>query len=150
MERWYLDRWISYQLKDIDHISEPHEKELRFISMIARSGLSDSQITQLLKQLERPYSYSDDVAYHFKYGWVTPSPASEFISSHLDDWLEQLAEEGDINRLSAIANKVDSLLNTTEEGENSKPDVGREPHNKSAIEDHFSVLDADPEDDGHD
>lgn len=123
MERWHGNGWISYRLQDLDHLSEQEENEIRFIAPIARSGLSDFQIGQLLKELRAPYAYADDVAYNFKYGWVTPPPHYDIVSANVDGWLEQLAEEDDTERLLELGNKIYDLLHPAEEkvGESNNP-----------------------------
>ena len=127
MERWHQNGWIIYRLHELSQFCHRDECEIRFIAPIARSGLSDSQINQLLKELRAPYAYGDDVAYHFKYGWVTPQHAFDFVSSNVDEWLDQLGEEEDFDRLAEIGNKIHGLLySDVEEAQEEDDDEGDE------------------------
>ncbi len=74
--RWYANGWLSYDVSQKPVIDPPLEAELRFITSVARSGLPDSLIHEMLKPLSKPYRFDPEaIAYSFIHGWVE-APAS--------------------------------------------------------------------------
>jgi hypothetical protein len=96
---------------------EPERFELAFLRDITRSGLRPDQVNLLLQSLEKPYAYNPQtILLSFMHGWVQlapppdpPSP-SEVIGEHLDEWLSELAESGEAERLAEIAQTVTRLI----------------------------------------
>jgi hypothetical protein len=117
--RWHSMGWISFNLKETDVIEQPQEDEVRFVRNLARSGLSDAQINHLLQELPKPYSFYGEPAFHFEYGWIVPSVPSredpfDVVSENVDDWLEDLANDGKTARLEELASKINELLDQGE------------------------------------
>jgi hypothetical protein len=97
-----------------EKVDEPQRFELAFLRDITRSGLRPDQINLLLQSLDKPYAYNPQkTLLSFMHGWVQlsnpPSPA-EVIEEHLDDWLSELADNGETERLAEIARTVTRLI----------------------------------------
>ena len=112
---------MSFDIDQVTELEPPLEWELSFVASMARSGLNDAQITELLSTLEQPYRYkSDSIAFSFEYGWVCPPPEKEpfdVIEDAIDHWLESLAEEGQTQRLAALQHQIVELLAGSESEE---------------------------------
>lgn len=118
-QRWHSMSWISFNLKETDVIEQPQENEVRFVRNLARSGLSDAQINHLLQELPKPYSFYGEPTFHFEYGWIVPSVPSggypfDVVSKNLEVWLEDLANDGNTERLEELASKISELLGQEE------------------------------------
>ena len=117
--RWNSLGWLSFDVDDQTELEPPLEWELEFIRSLARSGLNDAQVNELLETLEKPYRYRPEaIAYHFEYGWVSPPPESEpfdVVEGTLDEWLESLAEEGETNKLESLRDRIAKLLEQRED-----------------------------------
>lgn len=104
-ERWHKRGWISFDASALDTLVEPLFSELCFIRNLARSGLSDRQIEQLLSELESPYRYRPTrTAYSFAFGWVQipPMPQEEdvdaFVQESMPEWIADKARLGEFDR----------------------------------------------------
>lgn len=100
-----------------EKVDEPERFELAFLRDITRSGLRPDQVNLLLQSLEKPYAYNPQTTLlSFMHGWVQlapppdPSSPAEVIAEHLDDWLSELAENGDTERLAEIAQTATRLI----------------------------------------
>jgi hypothetical protein len=126
--RWNAIGWLSFDVDDHKELEPPLEWELEFIRSLARSGLNDAQVNELLETLEEPYRYRpESIAYHFEHGWVSPPPAAEpfdVVEETLDDWLESLAEEGDTDRLETLQDRIAVLLEQHEDDGGSVQQTG--------------------------
>lgn len=94
--RWREKGWISFDATNLDKLAEPLVNEIVFIRNLARSGLTDEQIGQMLAELEPPYRIDPSrTAYSFAYGSVQPSPVlddleiDDFIRAHLRNWIDR-------------------------------------------------------------
>lgn len=111
--RWQANGWISFSIDEMDGLDWPHANEIEFVRNVARSGLLIAQINSLLELLPKPFRFScPAVAYHFIFGWVVPTRDDPFdvIEANLDDWLDDLAEQGDAKRLQQIAEKITAQI----------------------------------------
>lgn len=112
--RWQSQGWLSFDVGQVEELERPLEWELRFIASIARSGLYDAQVTELLASLEKPYRYDPDlIAFSFQHGWVSPPrerDAFDVIEESVDDWLESLAEDGQLQRLQLLREHLSRLV----------------------------------------
>src|SRR5262245_34835359 len=71
IRRWHQLGWISFEVDALAELDEPEKSEIAFVCSIARSGLSEAQVSVFLGELSKPYKYAPDrVAYHFVFGWV--------------------------------------------------------------------------------
>lgn len=152
-QRWSKVGWLSFEAIGRTEIDEPEQRELRFVRNIARSGLSDSQVNQLLSQLRKPYCYDpESTAYHFRYGWVSPRWSHPFpvIEQHLTNWIDYLVSVGDLGPLDDLRGYIDeqlddasddeeewqSTLPLTEKESRSSEPVGRRPELGRRIANH--------------
>lgn len=130
VKRWQEKSWVSFDIDETDTLDRFHSGELEFVRDVARSGLLDAQINALFASLPTPYRFSPEtLAYSFAYGWVVPSKDSpyELIEANVTDWLENLAEEHEIERLEklsdTIARHLDAIRSEEEEEEEEDDDV---------------------------
>ena len=118
--RWFHSGWLSFSVSEVSELEFPLEAELRFVSSVARSGLSDAFTEELLRQLKKPYRYDPDaIAYSFSHGWVSPPQSPdllEVVDENVDEWLESLAEDGETIRLEALHERIGELLEDAESG----------------------------------
>jgi hypothetical protein len=113
LSRWRAKGWISFDCSSLDELPEPLFNEVIFIRNLARSGLSDEQINQLLTELEAPYRYHPTrTAYSFAFGWVQPPPilddreVDEFVRFHLERWIDHKVLVGDVAPVKVLQNKI--------------------------------------------
>jgi len=92
IRRWHEAGWISEQAVTGELLHDYLVEEIEFIRDITRSGLSDGQISSLLRALGHgEFSYNgNEVAYSFRHGWVQIAEPErpdfiEFISECADD-----------------------------------------------------------------
>ncbi len=100
IRRWHDAGWISEQAVTGELLHGYLVEEIEFIRDIARSGLSDGQISLLLRNLGHDeFSYNcHEIAYSFRYGRVQVAEPErpdfiEFISECADDEDEVSLEE---------------------------------------------------------
>ena len=113
-KRW-LDRgWLSFNVEEVDELDPPCEFELQFIAELARSGLKDALVTDMLGSLQKPYRYNPYfIAYSFSQGWVSPirfRDSFEVVDENVERWLKSLAEKGETQRLIDLHEVIASLL----------------------------------------
>ena len=113
LARWRTKGWLSFDAAELGELAEPLCSEVVFIRNLARSGLSDEQIGQLLSELEPPYSYQPTrTAYSFAFGWVQPPPVldyrevDEFVQLHLQKWIDDKVLSGDVEMLKQLLSKL--------------------------------------------
>lgn len=113
LRRWRESGWISFDVDELNEVQMPLVWEIEFVRNVARSGLSNAQISEFLLNLEKPYRFNPElVAFHFSFGWVCPQQhdPDDVVEQHLDEWLYSLAENGDFNRLEQLQDRVFLLL----------------------------------------
>ncbi len=106
---WQQAGWLSYEAATLETIEDDQIAELVFIRDIARSGLPHSLVTELLRELERPYAYPPETtAYSFSSGWVEVifPDMDEMVDQHLESWVQEKLAEGDEERLSAASDSI--------------------------------------------
>ena len=118
VQRWQQQGWISFEIDSMASLDEDGKWELEFVRNIARSGLSDQQVSVFLKELPKPYSYSPHLtAYSFAYGWVQTlrmRKPNEVIEEHLYSWIDEQVEEGNVEELQELAEVLAERLETKE------------------------------------
>ena len=123
VRRWKGLGWISFDVDALSEFHDPNANELIFVRNLARSGLSDEQIDQLLSELPSPYSYNPlTTAYHFAHGWVqSPEPLEEadvlkVVEENMDAWIKAQAEQGNVDRLNILIGKACDAAYTLQKG----------------------------------
>jgi hypothetical protein len=116
VNRWHDLEWASDDLTSKSAFDRPELAELAFIRDIARSGLSDAQITQHLSSLKKPYCYDSGlVAYSFLYGWVQlpifyeVKEVKSFIDAFVEEWIKDIAQS-DPSRLDDLVVCINEAL----------------------------------------
>lgn len=113
VRKWRDLGWIAFDVDVIDRLDQPEEWELGFVRSLARSSLSIRQIDELLVGLDRPLRYDPArVAFHFAHGWVVPRPEDPFaiVDREVEDWIASLRQDGDTDRLQALAELINDAL----------------------------------------
>ena len=116
LNRWHENGWISFGSEFHEGLESWHVNEIRFVRDVVRSGLSDAYVRFLFDQLPRPMDFDPaSIAYSFSLGWVEADSPSEpdpdeIISEHVEEWLGNLAEEGDVERLIELKEYIEGLL----------------------------------------
>jgi hypothetical protein len=102
MKRWRANGWLSFDadsVAELDAEFDPREWELTIVRDVVRSGLSDSQINHILRQLPHPCAVDPDrLAYSFRYGWVESTSVKgthylDVIERSLYRWLDRADSE---------------------------------------------------------
>lgn len=106
LDRWRAKGWLSADATESTVVQDPQLSEIVFVRNVARSGLSDSQVDALLRDLDAPYRYDPlRTAYSFAYGWVQiPAMPDEremdtFFDEHFSTWIHRKISEGDTSFL---------------------------------------------------
>ena len=121
--RWHERGWVSFGKDRIEPLEPWDADEIRFVRDVVRSGLDDAYLNRLFAGLPRPMNFDPDaVAYSFSYGWVAVRPfpepdPSEIVDEHVEDWLCELAEQEEYDRLRGLRDRIHELL---AEGEDSE------------------------------
>lgn len=113
VRRWEKSGWLSFDIDQPDWLETPLIWEIGFVRNLARSGLSDLQISEFVRSLRKPFRFDpDSLAYHFQFGWVCPirHDPDDVVEEHLDDWLGDLADNEDFDRLEQIRDRIEMLL----------------------------------------
>lgn len=109
MAHWQQAQWISYDVAALETLEYDQIAEMVFIRDLARSGLPDTLITEMLAELERPYAYPPaTTAYNFAHGWVEVvfPDMDEMMEQHLEDWVQEKLIDGDEERLEAASGHI--------------------------------------------
>jgi len=121
VRRWRQQGWLSFDIESKPQLKIQDTWEVEFVRNIARSGLSDCQITELLRELAKPLKYDPvKTVYHFEYGWVTPLDYHfDIVEQYVSDWIAELGGEKDLGRLqqliSEITEQIDAIRQDAEE-----------------------------------
>jgi hypothetical protein len=137
LERWRKLGWISFDAREKDEFQTSEGNEILFVRNLARSGLSDAQITELLSELPKPYSYPPTrTAYSFEYGWVQPDctlsdeDVNGLIEEGWEDWLKALASRGEVDELIRIRDRIDEAIQEATVQEAERSNNRQEWHNR--------------------
>ncbi|MBN2561150.1 MAG: hypothetical protein JXQ75_09490 [Phycisphaerae bacterium] len=109
MRRWHQAGWLSFDPTDLTQIDWGEDAEVRFIRALARSGLGDKWINDLLATLEKPYCYDPATTFYSFTNriWITLPVKPEFS---FDEEIAALAESEDWESLQEIRDRIDELL----------------------------------------
>lgn len=106
MAQWQALGWISYDVSTRQTLEYHELAEMLFIRNLARSGLSNAFISELLGELTTPYSYPPmTTAYSFALGWVEAviPDMDSLVKNHLESWAQEksiLGQEEELERAS--------------------------------------------------
>lgn len=109
LARWQQIGWLSFDAAAQETLEDDRIAEMVFIRDIARSGLPDSLITEMLGELDRPYAYPPaTTAYSFAHGWVEVAfpDMDEMMDQHLEDWVQEKQIMGDEERLASASSHI--------------------------------------------
>jgi len=123
VRKWRDLGWISFDIDAMERLDEPDEWELTFVRNLAQSPLSIRQIEELLAGLPRPLRYDPvKTVFHFKYGWVAPYQEDPFevVDREVEDWIENLREEGDTARLLELAELTHQVISRDDSEESEE------------------------------
>lgn len=109
MRRWHDAGWLSFDPYKLHQVDWAEDTEVRFIRALARSGLSDERISELLAPLAKPYCYGPERTFYSfeKRSWITLPPKPAFC---LKDEITGLVEVEDWDALEVIRDDIDELL----------------------------------------
>ena len=113
VRKWRDLGWVSFDIDAMERLDQPEEWEIGFVRNVARSALSVKQIDELLVGLPRPLQYDPvKTVFHFEHGWVVPRPEDPFevVDREVEDWIESLRQDGDSDRLRALAEVIDNAI----------------------------------------
>jgi hypothetical protein len=127
LRRWKCLGWLSFDVDCADTLDLPEEKEIRFVRHLVMAGFGNSEIERLLNDGRRHSFDVETTAYHFAYGWVTPTIEEPFevVDANVEDWFADLADSGDIDRLKCLADKIAEHIESLGKAEDEL-DAGRE------------------------
>lgn len=132
VKRWTESGWLSEELASAEKLDSPHLLEIAFVRDIARSGISDAQITQLLSRIKKPYWYdSGMVAYSFLYGWVQlpiffeENEVRAFIDDFIEDWIDE-KRKTDPSRLEEVQGLIVEALERVDEPDEADEEAEEE------------------------
>jgi len=123
LQRWHAVEWVSFGPDRPEPLEHRHVNEIRFVRDVVRFGLPDAITAVHFEQLPRPMNFNPHaVAYSFSLGWVMartePEPdPSDVVDEHIDEWLAELAEAGDRERLEETQTHIEDLLSSMPETE---------------------------------
>jgi hypothetical protein len=116
LTRWQGNGWISFDSQTSYRLEPDEIGTLVFVRDMVRSGLPDALLRALFDQLSAPVNVDPDlIAFSFTHGWVVPTytrvpTVEQCIRENVDDWLENLAETRQTDRLLELKDSIDYLL----------------------------------------
>lgn len=102
MAQWQELGWISYDVSTRQTLEGHEIAEMVFVRNLARSGLSNAFVSELLGELAKPYAYPPlTTAYSFAVGWVEAviPDMDSLIENHLEGWAQEQRDSGEEERL---------------------------------------------------
>jgi hypothetical protein len=131
LKHWHDLGWLSFDGADSTELDRPETCELLFVRNIARCGLSDAAITDLLSGLNKPYRYDPElVAYSFLCGWVQRPAApvvdevDRFFQENLKKWIDGRLWNKD---LLPLVETTDEIVRSVAEYLDSHPEEDYRP-----------------------
>lgn len=120
VRRWRDLGWVSFDVDAMEKLDQPEEWEIGFVRNVARSTLSVKQIDELLAGLPRPLRYDPvNTVFHFEYGWVVrlAEDPLEVVDREIEGWIEHLRQDGDTDRLQALADVIADAIDADDSEE---------------------------------
>lgn len=108
----YEDGWLSFSPERTPQLDQAQEAELRFVGALAIAGCDRNMLAALLRGLAKPYAY--DFRRLF-YDWsarcwrLLPDPHAD-PEAVFAEWLERLAQSGDVLSLRGIGELAQDAL----------------------------------------
>lgn len=107
------DGWLSFDPRRVGRMNPSQEAELIFLGSLVTSGCESYLLRQLLAELEWPYAYRIDRMY---YDWPAGSwrilRGDEDVRRAFDQWLEELADSAQLERLTSLRDSVEQAILT--------------------------------------
>jgi hypothetical protein len=125
-KRLFVHGYLSFNPEMMEDLDESQEAELNFLSSLVFAGCSDDMLENLLEHLPRPYDYWLELIY---YDWLEqrwrllPNPRDE-VEKVFPAWLEELAKNGEKEKLKGIELSVDNAIRSPHTKESPKPAGG--------------------------
>lgn len=111
LQRWRTLGWIdATNLPDALPENDPRQWRVELVADLARSGLSDHQISSLLCGLPSG-SDPDRLAYSFRHGWVLPACEQDPDLHDIEEWIVS-ADHQELLELKAA---IEDRLSTDED-----------------------------------
>lgn len=107
----YEHDWLSFHPDEVREIDARQLAELAFLGSLVSAGCESSLLTRLLGDLRRPFSYEASEIY---FDWETQSwkmlPVEDPIEPEavFELWIDELAEQGDVDTLAERAERVEA------------------------------------------
>ena len=129
LARWDQNEWVSFD-SNTTHLLGPEQiHEIIFVRDLVRSGLPDAFLKVLLEQLPKPLAVDpNQIAFSFTHGWVLPAFTREpdlweHIEENVEAWLDQLAEDGQNDRLVELREKIGALIASTDDSDEEESEA---------------------------
>jgi hypothetical protein len=110
LKRWHKLGWIDAPNMPADLPEhDPRQWRVELVADLARSGLSDHQISSLLCGLPSE-SDPDRLAYSFRYGWVLPACEHDLELHDIEEWIASADHEELLELKAAIEDRLSADL----------------------------------------
>jgi hypothetical protein len=115
--------WLSFDPEAKSELEEPEEAELRFIGSLVACGFDESQLSILLKELEKPYRYRIESLYFdfLTKKWRLIPDTSDIIV--IQECIDNLKKEGEIEPLQSLYEYIEEALEELGVIENEQNEV---------------------------
>jgi hypothetical protein len=117
MAAWHQKNWLSFAPFTLSEFNEPERMEVLFLRGLARSGLSDAYIENLLRAgLQKPYCY-DPCETFYSFGdqcWISVPPEPD-PANITEEYIDELAELKEWDKLRELQKKVAVILEAAEQ-----------------------------------
>ncbi|MDA0578054.1 MAG: hypothetical protein O3B24_08145 [Verrucomicrobia bacterium] len=102
---------LSFDPRNVTVLTRSQEAELRFLGRLSAAGCCPSVLTTLLNGLEKPYAYNIERMY---FDWTSRQwrliEDTDHIEEHLEEWLHELIEWGDVSVLERVRTLVNEAM----------------------------------------
>ena len=115
LEAWHARELLSFKPQLQNAVEPPQEAELIFLLSLARMGLTDEQLTTLLKGLTKPYRYEPSAMLYDveRRRWLARQPVMKI---DVFGSIQRAREERDVMTLKEIAHEALKALARVAEG----------------------------------
>ncbi len=116
----YEQGFLSFDPATAKTLQEEKEAELLFLGSLVSAGCDEQMLKHLLRGLEKPYQYQLNMIY---YDWTAQAwrliPRLESFDRDelVQEWLDELSEEGDIETLRSIEGSLQAAIKAASEAD---------------------------------